>query len=77
MLVFVNMKQNVYMYIFTNCTIANITEDQMRTIAQSLERTVVPKGTVIVEQDVLGDCCIILQSGTAEATVRMVERFSL
>ena len=41
----------------------------MRTIAQSLEKTVVQKGTIIVEQDVLGDCCIILEAGTAEATV--------
>ena len=54
-------------------TFASITDHQLRTIAQSLEKLTLHKGHVIMEQGSLGDRCFILESGIASADRKLLD----
>lgn len=50
-----------------------LTEHQLKTIAQSIEKVTYPKGTVLVAQDSLGDRCFILEFGTVKQTRKLLD----
>lgn len=51
---------------------AGLTEHQLKTIAQSIEKISVPRGTLLVQQDSLGDRCFILESGGLKQTRKLL-----
>ena len=54
-----------------------LTDHQLRTIAQSVEKVVLPKGSVLMQQDELGDRCYILEIGTASVHRKLLDDSSI
>jgi CRP-like cAMP-binding protein len=56
---------------------SGLTDDQIRTIAQSVEKVVLRRGAVLMEQDQLGDRCFILEAGSACMTRKVSDGSAL